>query len=62
MSTLSSLLRDKKGLMQEELSEKIGIRRPMLAQIEREMKTITLPLGKQIADVFGCTMDDLIKE
>ncbi len=48
--------------MQEELSEKIGIRRPMLAQIEREMKTITLPLGKQIADVFGCTMDDLIKE
>lgn len=25
-------------------------------------KTVSLPLGKQIADVFGCTVNDLIMD
>ena len=56
------LLRTENGLTQEELSRKVGISRPMLAQIERGTKTVTLPLGKDIAEVFGCTVDDLIND
>lgn len=55
-------LRTKNNLTQSELAEKIGIARASLCQIERGTRTISLPLGKQIADVFGCTVDDLIMD
>ncbi|MCI8806163.1 MAG: helix-turn-helix transcriptional regulator [Clostridiales bacterium] len=56
------LLRAENGLTQEELSKKVGISRPMLAQIERGTKTVTLPIGKLIAEVFGCSVDDLVND
>jgi len=54
-------MRESKNIKQVELAEKVGIAQAFLCQIERGTKTVSLPLGKQIADVFGCTVDDLIK-
>ncbi len=53
-------LRKEKNISQIVLAEKVGISQPMLAQIERGTKTVTLPIGKLIAEVFGCTVDDLL--
>ena len=55
-------MRQRKDWTQRELAEKIGINQSMVAQIERGTKTVTLPLGKQIAEVFGCTLDDLFND
>lgn len=55
-------MRQRNSWTQEELAEKIGIKQSMVAQIERGTKTLTVPLGKEIAKVFGCTLDDLINE
>lgn len=55
-------MRQRNSWTQEELAEKIGIKQSMVAQIERGTKTLTVPLGKQIAEVFGCTLDDLTNE
>ena len=56
------VLRTKNGLTQAELAKRIGISSPMLAQIERGTKTVSMPLGKLIAEVFSCSVDDLFKE
>ncbi len=56
------ILRTNNNLTQAELAEKIGIARASLCQIERGTRTVSLPLGKQIADVFGCTVNDLIMD
>jgi len=55
-------IRENRNMKQVDLAKKVGISQSMLAQIERETKTVTLPLGKVIAKVLGCTVDDLIKE
>ena len=55
-------MRQKKEWTQREFAKKVGINQSMVAQIERGTKTLTVPLGKQIAEVFGCTLDDLINE
>lgn len=55
-------MRQRKKWTQEELAGKIGVSRPMLAQIERGTKTVSMPLGKLIAEVFSCSVDDLLKE
>lgn len=55
-------LRLRKGMTQEQLGDKIGVTLSMVCQIERGTKTLTVPLGKQIAEVFGCTLDELTNE
>jgi len=55
-------LRTDRNIKQVDLAEKIGVSQSMLAQIERGTKTVTMPLGKEIAEVFGCSVDDLISE
>lgn len=55
------LKRLKLGLTQEELAEKLAVKRPMITQIERGTKIITLPLAKEMAQIFGCTIDELAK-
>ena len=55
-------LRKRRGLTQLELSEKVGVSRPMIAQIERGTKVPTLTLGKAIADVLGCSIDALVTD
>ena len=52
--------REEKGLSQNELAEKIGCSRSLIAQFEIDNKMPTLAMGKAIADIFGCTVDELV--
>lgn len=54
--------RKEKGLSQEALAERVLVSAPMICQIERGTRNPSLQLGKAIADVLGCTMDDLLCE
>ena len=54
--------RIKKQLTQEEFAEKVGVGRSMIAQIERGTKIPNMILGRDIACVLGCSMDELVKE
>ena len=47
------------GLTQEELAQKVGISRGMLAMVERGTKQVNLRLANKLAEVFECTVDDL---
>ena len=47
------------GLTQEELAQKVGISRGMLAMVERGTKQVNLRLAKKLAEVFECSVDDL---
>ena len=48
-------------LSQEELGLKVGVRQEMICQIEKGTKLPSLPLGNAIAEVLGCTVDELLK-
>ena len=48
------------GMTQKELAEAVGVEQSMICQIERGTKTPSMPLGKQIADVLGCSIDSLL--
>lgn len=54
--------RNKAKMTQEELADKIGIGQSMMAQIERGSKVPTMILGRQIARVFQCSMEELFEE
>lgn len=54
-------LRRAKDLTQEQLAEAVGVSQPMIAQIERGSRTATMPIGKAIADVLGCNIEELLK-
>lgn len=51
-----------KGLSQEELAGRVLVSAPMICQIERGTRNPSLQLGKAIADVLGCTVDELLSE
>ncbi|MCD7778867.1 MAG: helix-turn-helix domain-containing protein [Clostridiales bacterium] len=53
-------LRLQAGLTQTQLADTVGISTAMVCQIERGSRTPTMPLGKQIAEALGKTIDDLI--
>lgn len=55
-------LRLRNDMTQEELGNKVGVTISMISQIERGTKALTLQLGKQIAEVFDCTVDDLFND
>ncbi len=55
-------LRLRNDMTQEELGNKVGVTISMISQIERGTKAVTLQLGKQIAEVFDCTVDDLFND
>jgi len=54
-------LRLKKKMTQRELGTQIGVTDSMIAQLERGTKTLTVPLGKEIARVLNCNLEDLAK-
>lgn len=54
-------LRNEKGISQSELAAGVGISQPMIAQVERGTKSLTLELGKEIADYLGATVDELLR-
>ena len=48
-------------LTQEELGLMVGVSQEMICKIERGRKLPSLPLGNAIAEVLGCTVDELLK-
>ncbi len=55
-------LRMDKGLSQLEIAVATGVSRPAIAQYERGTKIPNLLTGKAIAEVLGCTLDELAAE
>lgn len=51
--------REERGITQVELSKTLEISQPMLAQIERGTKVPSMPLGKRIAEVLECKLEEL---
>ena len=49
----------KKRLSQAELAGAIGVGQSYLSQIERGTKAASIQLGKQIAEILECTLDEL---
>lgn len=50
------------GMTQEKLADAVGLGRSMIAQIERGSKVPNMVLGRDIARVLGCSMEDLLEE
>ena len=54
-------LRQRIGLTQEELGERVGVTKAFICQIENDDRSPTIKVAKRIADVLGCTVDTLAK-
>ncbi len=54
--------REEKGLTQAELAKEVGCDRTNITHYEIGNKVPTVPMGKAIAKVLGCTVDDLAKD
>lgn len=54
-------LREQHGISQQELSDQVKCTPSMICQIERGTKVPTILLANEIAEVFGCTVDELLK-
>lgn len=54
--------RQELGMTQEKLADAVGLGRSMVAQIERGSKVPNMILGRDIARVLGCRMEDLLEE
>lgn len=54
-------IRDQKGLKQMYVAQKAGIEPSMLCQIEKGVKNPSIRTGKAIADILGCTLDELLE-
>lgn len=54
-------IREKRGMTQATLAEKINVTQSMLCQIERGTKTPSLPLSIEIAEALSCTLNELIE-
>lgn len=50
------------GMTQENLATAVGLGRSMIAQIERGSKIPNLMLGRDIARVLQCDLEELVKE
>ena len=49
-------------ILQEKLADAVGLGRSMVAQIERGSKVPNMVLGRDIARVLGCGMEELLEE
>ncbi len=48
------------GMSQGDLASAIGVSVPMICQIERGTKSVTLMLGAEIAKILQCDLNDLV--
>lgn len=55
-------IREARGLNQRQLADRVGIAQPWVCQIERGTKNPSLQVSKLIAEVLGCTLDDLLAD
>lgn len=60
-SELLKLLREKKGFSQEEVARQLELSRPSYVLIEKGEKDLTLSQAKIVSDLYGITLDSLIK-
>lgn len=54
-------LRDKAGWTQDELSDKSGLHRAHIGEIERGETNVTLSTMRTLADTFGTRIAELLK-
>lgn len=54
--------REELQISQTNLAKAIGIKQPTMAQIERGSKVPSLILGKELARVLQCDLEELVKE
>lgn len=54
--------REERRLSQKEMAKMTGISQAMLCQIERGTKNPSIQIGKEIADILGCSMEDLLTD
>lgn len=48
-------------MTQEELAEKVNVSRPMISQIERGTKSLSLLLSQELAQALNCSIEDFLK-
>lgn len=48
-----------KNMKQEDLAEKVGVRRETIVNLERGRYNPSLKLAMDISNVFSCTVEDL---
>ena len=58
---LLKMLREKKGLSQEDVAGRLEVSRPTYLLMEKGEKDLTLSQAKIVADIYGITLDSLIK-
>lgn len=54
--------RKRLGLTQREMSEKLGVKQNTLSQYEKGKREPGINMLRKLADLFGCTIDDLLRE
>lgn len=54
------IIRSERGIAQKALAEAVGISQPMMTQIERGSKVPNIILAKDISQVLGCDLNDLV--
>ena len=55
-------IRTERSLTQTNVSEKAGITQAYLSQIENGKRSMSIVTAVKLANVFGVTLDELIKE
>lgn len=55
-------LRSEAGYTQDEVADVLGMTQSMVLQIERGTKQLSLLNASKLAKLFGCTIDDILKE
>lgn len=48
------------GMSQNDLATAVGVSVPMICQIKRGTKSVTLMLGAEIAKILQCDLNDLV--
>ena len=51
-------IRLERGLTQQQLADGVGVTASMITQIERGPRSATMELGKEIADVLSCDINE----
>ena len=64
-ATIGNTLRERRkdaGYTQDEVAKVLGVNQTMVLQIERGTKQLSLLNAAKLAELFGCSIDDLLGE